>query len=29
MLKQKFKDNPGAMQAIGTYETEFKAAVGK
>jgi len=27
MLKVKYKDNPGALQAIGQYETQFKAAL--
>ena len=27
MLKAKFKDNPGAMQSITQYETQFKAAI--
>ena len=29
MLKQKFKDNPGAMQFIANQETQFKAAIAK
>ena len=29
LLKQKFKDNPNALQFITARETEFKAGVGK
>jgi len=29
MLKVKFKDNPGALQTIGIFESEFKANAGK